>query len=324
MNVLSLFDGHSTGYLALQRAGIKIDKYYASEIAPNPIRISEKHFPDIIRLGDVTKVRAEDLPKIDLIIGGSPCQGFSRAGKCLNFEDPRSKLFFEYVRILNEIRSVNPDVKFFLENVKMKTEWIRVISDSVGAEPIDFNSKVVAPQNRERMYWTNIPLLPYEVTDPPLSSILEDVDTTGYIEQDELLFDSRIPKSNRDLVSVVNGEVRIRQSTKLGYIVPNDYDGVNLSFPGSKSRRGRVIRKKAPCVTCTDRPLVYYNGVFRYFTITELERLQTLPDGYTDIPGISENARKEAIGNGWTTDVITLFFRGLKDNLDEIDELLNS
>ena len=324
MNVLSLFDGHSTGYLALQRAGIKFDKYFASEIAPDPIKISEKHFPDIIRLGDVTKVRASDLPKIDLLIGGSPCQGFSRAGKCLNFDDPRSKLFFEYVRILNEIRAINPEVKFFLENVKMKKEWIQVISESVGAEPIDLNSKLVAPQNRERIYWTNIPLLPYEITDPPLSSILEDVDTTGFIEKDGLLFDPRIPESNRELVSVVNGEVRIKQSTKLGYIVPNDYDGVNLSFPGSKSRRGRVIRRKASCVTCTDRILVYYKGIFRYFTITELERLQTLPDGYTDVPGISESDRKEAIGNCWTTDVITLFFRGLPNTMDEIDEFLNS
>ena len=311
MNVLSLFDGHSTGYLALLRAGIKIDNYFSSEIATDPIKISEKHFPDIIRLGDVTRVKAKDLPKIDLLIGGSPCQGFSRAGKCLNFEDPRSKLFFEFVRLLNEIREINPDVKFFLENVKMKKEWSQVISELVEVEPIDINSKIISPQNRERIYWTNISLLPYEISDPPLSSILEDVDTTGFIEKDGLLFDPAISEASRNLVSVVNGEVRIKQATKLGYIVAEDGDGVNLMYPTSKTRRGRVIKRKAGTLACNCEGQVFYNGIIRNFTITELERLQTLPDGYTE--GVGITARKEAIGNGWTTDVITLFFRGLKD-----------
>lgn len=309
-NVLSVFDGHSTGYLALQRAGIKFDRYYASEIAPDPIKISERHYPDIIRLGDVTKVRAEDLPKIDLLIGGSPCQGFSRAGKCLNFNDPRSKLFFEYVRILKEIREINPDVKFFLENVKMKKEWIQVISESVGAEPVDINSKIISPQNRERIYWTNIPLLPYEITDPPLSSILEDVDTTGFIEKDGILFDPAISEASRNLVSVVDGEVRVKQATKLGYIIAEDGDGVNLMYPTSKTRRGRVIKRKAGTLACNCEGQVFYNGIIRNFTITELERLQTLPDGYTE--GVGITARKEAIGNSWTTDIIAHFFKGLK------------
>lgn len=310
MNVLSVFDGHSTGYLALQRAGIKFDKYYSSEINPNPIKISERHYPDIIRLGDVTKVRVEDLPKIDLLIGGSPCQGFSRAGKCLNFNDPRSKLFFEFVRILNEIREINPDVKFFLENVKMKKEWVGVISELIGSEAIDLNSKSVSPQNRERMYWTNIPYTDITITDPPLISILEDVDTTGYIQKDGILFDPTISEASRNLVSVVNGEVRIKQATKLGYIVAEDGDGVNLMYPTSKTRRGRVIKRKAGTLACNCEGQVFYKGVIRNFTITELERLQTLPDGYTE--GVGITARKEAIGNGWTTDVIAHFFKGLK------------
>ena len=310
LNVLSVFDGHSTGYLALQRAGIKFDRYYASEIAPDPIKISERHYPDIIRLGDVTKVKAEDLPKIDLFIGGSPCQGFSRAGKCLNFDDPRSKLFFEYVRILNEIRAINPDVKFLLENVAMKKEWEDVITDHLGVKPRKINSKVVATQNRDRVYWTNIPYVNIEESDPPLKSILEEVNTDDYIEENGLLFDPRIPATQRELVKVVDGEVRITQATKLGYIVPDDYDGVNLCFPKSTSRRGRVIRRKSNCITCMGRVGVYYNRIFRYLTITEMERAQTLPDGYTE--GVSESARIEAIGNGWTTDVIAHFFKGLK------------
>lgn len=309
MNVLSVFDGHSTGYLALQRAGIKFDKYFSSEIAPDPIKISEKNFPDIIRLGDITKVKAEDLPKIDLFIGGSPCQGFSRAGKCLNFDDPRSKLFFEYERLLNEIRSINPDVKFLLENVKMKKEWIRVISDSVGSEPIEVNSKVVSPQNRERIYWTNIPYTEITITDPPLVSILEDVDTSDYIEKDGILFDPTISEASRNLVSVVDGEVRIKQATKLGYIIAEDGDGVNLMYPTSKTRRGRVIKRKSGALACNCEGQVFYNGIIRNFTITESERLQTLPDGYTE--GVGITARREMIGNGWTTDVIAHFFKGL-------------
>lgn len=152
MNVLSLFDGISTGRYCLERADIPVDNYFSSEIEPNAIKISEKNYPDIIRLGDINKVDSIELPRIDLIIGGSPCQGFSRAGKGLNFEDPRSKLFFEYVRLLKEIRDYNPDVKFLLENVKMKNEWKQVISDYLGVEPIEINSKVLSAQNRPRVY----------------------------------------------------------------------------------------------------------------------------------------------------------------------------
>ena len=125
MKVLSLFDGISCGMVALERAGIPVDAYYASEIDKNAITISQKNYPNIIRLGDVTKWREWDIPwaEIDLLIGGSPCQGFSFAGKQLNFNDPRSKLFFEFVDILNHIKTHNPNVKFLLENVGMKKEY---------------------------------------------------------------------------------------------------------------------------------------------------------------------------------------------------------
>ena len=157
INVLSLFDGVSCGMVALNRAGISVNKYFASEVDSNAIAISEKNHDDIIRLGDVTKWREWDLPKIDLVIGGSPCQGFSRAGKCLNFDDPRSKLFFEYVDILNSVREKNPEVMFLLENVRMKDEWRNVISKYLNVRPIEINSNLVSAQNRLRSYWTNIP-----------------------------------------------------------------------------------------------------------------------------------------------------------------------
>ena len=158
LNILSLFDGVSTGYLALQRAGIPIKNYYSSEIDKYAIKISSKHFPDIHRLGSVVNYENWniDWASIDLLIGGSPCQGFSFAGKQLNFNDSRSKLFFEYVDILNKIKSVNPNVKFLLENVKMKKEFQKVITGYLGVEPIEINSSLVSAQRRRRLYWTNI------------------------------------------------------------------------------------------------------------------------------------------------------------------------
>ena len=153
MNVLSLFDGMSCGRIALDRLGIPVDKYYASEIDKYAIQVSEANYPDIIRLGDVCDVKAEDLAPIDLLIAGSPCQGFSFAGKQLAFDDPRSALFFEFVRLLKECKPKY----FLLENVRMKKEFLDIISEQVGCEPIFINSALVSAQNRQRYYWTNIP-----------------------------------------------------------------------------------------------------------------------------------------------------------------------
>lgn len=156
MIVLSLFDGMSCGQIALRELGIPVEKYYASEINKHAITQTQLNFPNTIQLGDVTKLSAKNLPKIDLLIGGSPCQGFSYAGKMLNFDDPRSKLFFEYVRILNECRDINPDVKFLLENVVMEKKCERTISELLGLRPVKINSALVSAQNRVRLYWTNI------------------------------------------------------------------------------------------------------------------------------------------------------------------------
>lgn len=156
MNVLSLFDGMSCGQIAMKLLNIPIDNYFASEIDKFAIKQTQHNFPNTIQLGDVTKVKAKDLPKIDLLLGGSPCQGFSFAGKQLNFNDPRSVLFFEYVRLLNDIKKTNPDVLFLLENVNMKKEYLRVISEYLGLFPVRINSNRVSAQNRDRWYWTNI------------------------------------------------------------------------------------------------------------------------------------------------------------------------
>lgn len=151
-NVLSLFDGISCGQLALNKANIKYDNYFASEINPHAISVTQHHFPKTIQLGDITKITGVGLPKIDLLIGGSPCQGFSKAGKQLNFDDPRSKLFFEYVRLLKLLKPTY----FLLENVKMKKEYENIITDIIGIPPVLINSSLLSKQNRNRLYWSNI------------------------------------------------------------------------------------------------------------------------------------------------------------------------
>ncbi len=157
INVLSLFDGMSCGQIALERAGIKVNNYFASEIDKYAIKVTQVNYPNTVQLGNVLDIKASNLPKINLLIGGSPCQGFSFAGKQLNFNDSRSKLFFEFVRILNEVRVVNPNIKFFLENVRMKKEYQDIITGYLGVPPIEINSNLVSAQNRKRLYWTNIP-----------------------------------------------------------------------------------------------------------------------------------------------------------------------
>ena len=157
ITVLSLFDGMSCGQIALQKLGTRVKQYYAAEIDKHAIQVTQHNFPNTIQLGDVTQVFAKDLPKIDLLIGGSPCQGFSFAGKQLAFDDPRSKLFFEFVRLKNEC---NPTY-FMLENVKMKKEFEIIISKYMGVAPIEINSALLSAQNRARLYWTNIAAEPY-------------------------------------------------------------------------------------------------------------------------------------------------------------------
>lgn len=158
MNALSLFDGMSCGQIALKQLGIIPEKYYASEIDKHAIKQTQLNFPNTVQLGDVTKWKEWDIDwkSIDLVLAGSPCQGFSFAGKQLAFDDPRSKLFFVFIDILNHIRSLNPDVLFLLENVNMKKSHMRIISEFCGVFPVNINSNLVSAQNRNRWYWTNI------------------------------------------------------------------------------------------------------------------------------------------------------------------------
>ena len=235
------------------------------------------------------------------------CQGFTKNGKMLNFKDERSKLFFEFVDILNDIKQKNPSVLFLLENVKMKTEWRNIISDYLGVQPIEINSKLVSAQNRERLYWTNIP----DVAMPKdkkimLVDILEEPSDIEYAEHQGIMLDPSLSDASVNLVNRVGDEVRIKQAVKKGYIIAEDGDGVNLSFPTSKTRRGRVIKQKSPTLDCQCEVCVYHDNKIRRLSVSELEKLQTLPEGYTE--GFLDSVAKKAIGNGWTADVISHIF----------------
>lgn len=311
MNVLSLFDGIGTGMLALKNAGIRIEKYYASEIERKPIETALKNHSNIIELGDVNGVEVERLGKIDLIIGGSPCQGFSRNGKHLNFDDPRSGLFLRYVEILEEIKRTNPEVKFMLENVRMKREWQDIITDFLEVEPVQIDSRIHTAQARERTYWTNIA----EIQQPAheectIRSIAEKRNTGKYIKQNGVWFDPAISEKERELVELREGEIRVKQATKIGYIVAEEGDGINLQFPTSKTRRGRVIKGKLPTLDCSCNVCYLLDGTIHKITVREAERAQNLPDGYTE--GMTDSEARAAIGNGWNEKTVRHIFEYLK------------
>lgn len=289
MNVLSLFDGMSCGRIALERAGIKVTNYYASEIDKYPIRISTFNYPDIHQLGNVTKIKIDKGRKIDLLIAGSPCQGFSFAGKQLNFEDSRSKLFFEFERILKECRRYNPDVLFLLENVDMKPEYQNVISEILGVSPIIINSNLVSAQNRKRLYWTNIP----NIQQPKDKGLLM-----------------------LDILQENHGKKTVNIEC-FNPVMTKNYVQFDVSGKGYKSQQDRAFYEngKFGCFpnarATTKRKIITGLGInhYRDLTLTECERLQTVPDGYTNVPGVSEGQALCALGNGWTVDVITHIFK---------------
>jgi DNA-cytosine methyltransferase len=266
-NVLSLFDGMSCGQLALDTLGVKVGNYFASEIDSHAIRIAKKNYPNTKHIGSVLDVKGSDLPRIDLLIGGSPCQSFSNAGDGSGM-DGKSKLFWEFVRVLKETKPTY----FLLENVKMKKEWEKIITDTLGVEPIAINSRLLTAQNRPRLYWTNIP----NVVQPidrgiVLKDILEDqVDEKFYLSDKAIDYMSRLR----------NGKPRWEYHT-------NPLDG------------------KSACLTANMFKGVPYGVIkekMRRLTPIECERLQSVPDNYTE--GVSNTQRYKMLGNGWTIDVI--------------------
>lgn len=239
LNVLSLFDGMSCGQIALRQAGIKVKQYFASEIDKHAIAQTQHNFPDTVQLGSVTGVRAADLPHIDLLIGGSPCQGFSFAGKQLNFDDPRSVLFFEYVRILREIQEYNPGVKFLLENVRMRRECENVISEQLGLFPIVINSALVSAQNRVRLYWTNIRTREEaNLFDTKIFTDIPQPEDRGIVIQD--ILEENVPKSYH------YSEERKRKL--LGHSKRQKEKGNNFGFhPRAEDEKSNTLRVGGSC-----------------------------------------------------------------------------
>jgi len=237
MIILSLFDGISGAQLALKRAGIKIDKYYASEIDKYAIQITQKNFPNTIQLGDITKWHEWNIEKPDLIIGGSPCQGFSFAGKQLNFNDDRSKLFFTFVDILKHYKPKY----FLLENVKMKKEYQYVISDLLGVEPIEINSALVSAQNRKRLYWCNWDVKQPEDKGIFLKDIVHENDSIGVLKNLGI-FKEKNDKANCIDANYFKGIDNHGQRTQIvewlnEYIVPFDK---TLQILDKEVERGKV------------------------------------------------------------------------------------
>ena len=338
MNVLSLFDGMSCGQLALQRAGIQVTNYFAAEIDKYAIQVTQANFPDTVQLGDVTKVKAGGQQlydpfgcghEIDLLIGGSPCQGFSFAGKQLNFDDPRSKLFWEYVRLL---KALKPKY-FLLENVKMKKESMDVITEALGVEPIFINSRLFSAQNRPRMYWTNIPFnVPTEDKGIVLKDILEpEVEEKYYagkkLRESYMGGNQLNPKykSQCNTIYPTDGKFATlcagTHGYSFGYVPAPSPDGLILVGDAGISDKYSYVNRvyhpdgKGPSLVSSDgghlQPKISDNTTtYRKLTPLECERLQTVPEGYTD-KGISNTQRYKMLGNGWTVDVVSHIMKGI-------------
>ena len=318
----------SCGQLALQRAGFEVDRYMACEIDKYGMQVTRKNFPNTIQMGDVCALKGENLPPIDLLMGGSPCQGFSFAGKQLNFDDPRSALFFEFVRLLKETKPKY----FLLENVRMKQEYQDVISEHLGVKPIMINSALVSAQNRVRLYWTNIPGLEQpEDKGIILKDVLEDLDGDRPCElfqrkRESLCHKVAIASDIRGLQSIkaIYGEAgKSPCLTTMGgghrepkvLIKPIRVGNIKGGGQGdrvySTDGKGISIAAQSGGTAGNGNMLIEQPPTYRKLTPMECERLQTVPDNYTE--GVSNTQRYKMLGNGWTVDVIKHILSNIND-----------
>lgn len=284
INVMSLFDGISCGMIACERAGIKVNKYYSSEIDCNAIKVSQYHYPNIEQIGDVTKVDFAKYKDIDLLIGGSPCQNLSCMGDRKGLQGEKSKLFFEYVRALKELK---PQYFLLENNYSMPAANKNIISEYLNVQPLMINSIAFSAQNRKRLYWTNIPIMPIHEKQLTLANIVE-------------------PLSSKEKYIVT------KQVYK--YVLSGEYIGRKIE----KTVRANIreLNQPSKCLGtgCGDignntGVIIKYNKDYYKITPIEAERLQTLPDNYTI--NIPERKRYMVIGNGWTVDVIAHILNGL-------------
>jgi hypothetical protein len=287
MNVLSLFDGMSCGQLALERASVKYNNYFASEIKPIAIKVAKQNYPNTIHIGDVTKLDLSRLPKIDLLIGGSPCQDFSMLkAKGLGLEGDKSKLFYEYLKILKQIKPKY----FLLENVKMKKESEQQLNKYLGIEGLHINSELVSFQKRPRIYWTNIP--------------------GACVPKDRNINFQDFKETNYDVCKIYklnNTPSRIKM-----------WNNGNKRSSELKSCANITHSNKVYCLTrkqdrSPNSGLIEFDDFCRYLTRQELEKAQTVPVGYTN--SVSYNQAQDLLGDGWTIEVIAHLFQGLNNTL---------
>ena len=384
MNVLSCFDGLSCGQLALDKAGVLVDVYYASEIDKYAMQVAQANFPNTIQVGDISKVDASNFDHdIDLMMGGSPCQGFSFAGKQLNFDDPRSKLFFEFMRLRDELKP-----KYvLLENVRMSKQSQDVISKYMGFEPQALDSKYKSAQKRYRLYWwgklTTNSMGEWAYEQMPIEEmrdkkiVMQDILEDGYatdvmtnadgkshcltaryngavwwnsIERKQrtmVLKDN--PTVSRDgLIRVGTADLKGHDSIKRVYAQEGKAPTLTTMQGGHREPKvaiGRIVNRrldengtrkddqldlpftrqlevradeKSNCLTTVQKDnVVVSKDMWRKLTPLECERLQTIPDNYTN--HVSNSQRYKMIGNGWTVDVVAHILRGILYDADELD-----
>jgi DNA-cytosine methyltransferase len=380
MNVLSLFNGMNTGRQALENVGIKVEKYYSSEIKPYAIELTQHHFPDTIQVGDVTKWKEWDIDwkNIDLILSGSPCQDLSAAGKRAGINGKKSSLFFVFVEILEHIKSLNPKVLFLQENVGSASKLdVGIMSRALGVYPCRINSKLLTAQLRDRYYWSNIRTketmfdIVTDIPQPKDKGIMfKDIITDGRVKRvksttllegivskttfkDNNLENAQNYLKSRDAIGMCpivyvdtdkhtclntgsgkggsqkylkhrnentgmltliyeeNNELKVKTNTKQGFDIVTENDCIDLSFPTSTTRRGRVTKGKSPCLMESNNNLYSYkDGIVRTVNQIEMERLQGFPDGYTSI--LSKAKAGSLLGDGWTLPIIEHIFKFIK------------
>ena len=340
MKVLSLFDGMSCGQIALRELGVPIERYYASEIDKHAIKQTQLNFPETIQLGDVEKWREWNIEweEIDLLLAGSPCQGFSLAGKMLGHDDPRSRLYWVFLDILHHVQKLNPNAKYLLENVRMRPADEVRINESLGIRPVVINSALVSAQNRVRLYWSDIRTKSEGIwsellTDIPqpadrgiyIGDILDDeVDEKYYMRtlslNEDALESAALTQDVNNMACVMRGrgdnneqQIELRKDNKSNSLTSVTKDNL-LITPGTwrTHKDGEGFRPtaggKAPCIPARARndgsgqPVAKIGYMLRRLTPTECARLQTIPDWYKW--GCSDTQAYKMLGNGWTVEVI--------------------
>lgn len=345
MIVLSLFNGMNTGRQALENVGIKVEKYYSSEIKPYAIKLTQHHFPDTIQVGDVTKWNEWNIEwqNVDLILSGSPCQDLSQAVKRAGIHGKKSSLFFVFIEIKKHINQERKkhgkgEVLFLQENVGSASKLdVGIMSRELGVYPVRINSSLVTAQLRDRYYWSNIRtkqdgMFGDLVTDIPQPKdrkiMLKDIIENGFVDREKSLcllegYWSKKPKKedgkmlkrfDKGLIQIVmkdnNSVLRVKEATEKGFVEIKNGEAVDLSFPTSKTRQGRSMKEKSNCLLRTNEYYLFENNELRYLTQTELERLQGFTDGYTSI--LPRNQSASLLGDGWTLPIIEHIFTFLK------------